>query len=106
MEEKDRQYLFNLAKEYLEKAIYIDLKLRIIDGKTIAGAHAKLIKIARSYFLQEAIRMGLVNSYSDKNILDIFYLAVDDYIFNKIADAVAQIENQPVEPPMKMIFEK
>lgn len=104
MTEKDRQCLINIAKDFLEKSICVDLGTRMPNGIELAGAYAKLVETARSYYIEEAISLRLISSRSDKEAVAIFDNAVDDYVFGKILDQLSQVQRKPAKTPMELIF--
>jgi hypothetical protein len=104
MTEKDRQNLFELAREFLEIGIYVNLKLQMPNGMELAKAHAQLVETAQSFFMDEVARRGLSNKLNDKEVRVIFFSAVDDYVFGKILDPITKVQLEPVKSPMKLIF--
>jgi hypothetical protein len=103
MNEDKHQALFSLAKDYLDVTIRIDLGTRFPNGTGFARSFAKLVGIARIYYMDAAINRGLVSSRDDKEALAIFDAVVDDYIFGKIMDPISQVRREPIKSPMEWI---
>ncbi len=97
------QALINLAKDYLEVTICVDLDTRMPNGTEFAESFAKLINVARVYYMDAALERDLISSRSDKEALAIFDSAVDDYIFGKILESISRIRSEPVKSPMELI---
>jgi hypothetical protein len=66
MKDIDRDELYKILEEYLEKIIYVDLKLRMPNGKMLFEGLGKLLNLVLYYFAPMAEEMGLSESDSRK----------------------------------------
>jgi hypothetical protein len=66
MKDIDRDELSSILEEYLEKIIYVDLKLRMPNGRTLFEGLGQLLNLVLYYFAPIAEEMGLSESEARK----------------------------------------